>query len=508
MPNALHGGRPPLAPREILHGLLVAGPRLSLEELAGQINASLDSLRRYLGAPDKPGPMRQARLVDYDPEYGYVLGPGLGLVLAFAVGTEDLIAALVDAGGRAHCVEREAPIPRQMAGKPQVVLDRISTLAQRMLVRATEHGSSLLCEGVDGPDELRVIGATAAWPAAMNHDSMPAGGPISEAWQQRSFREHLHLALGLPLDRVHAINDANAGALTLAFEQDAPRPGAVMCVHMSTGIGLGIVHQAIPKPYRLPFVDCHLAGGRDNLAGEIGHCVLDPSFVAHLNTASKSASKRFGTMRPLDPKRPCDCSPEARGHIDAVVGAEAVLERLKLYEPGGSSIARLRELNSGALDAPLRQSALRDVGRCVGSVLVGAIVANDPVTVTLVGDLASEDVAFGMNEQFRNGNAPERARIYGGYEPDLVALRGAALAVLRGGLYRGFFDHVFPVRPLGADLSAPDDWEGWEAAPAGARSGATGARNSAWAYRPWRVTNDAVEAGESWKLAPESQPAP
>jgi len=466
---------------------LAAGPIRTFDDLKKGAFTSDDSLKRYVGKPENPGSLRLSRLVEYAQDHGYSLGPGLGLVLSFSVGGEHLVGALVDAGGVAHCVEHDDPHPRQMTQDPATVLDRITTLGKRVLTRGLQEDSGLLCPSAQGTNVLLLIGATASWPAAMYHDSLPAGGPIHEQWEHRTFREHLHQAIGLPLDRCHAINDANAAALTLAFEQDAPRAGAVMCVHLSAGIGLGTVHQAIPRPHRLAFVDAHLVGGRDGVAGEIGHCVLEPAFVAQLNDPNIKRRKRFEQWKPLDTSRPCDCEPEAHGHLEAVVGAEAVLDRLGLYKQGDSLVRLLREVHSKTGRAPLRQLALRDVGRCVASVVAGAVAATDPISIVLVGALASQDVEEGMNEQFKKSNVADRAKLYNGPYPDRVGLRGAALAVLRGGLYRGFFDNVTYSISVKNGSTLPEHWEGWEAAPAGAQSGQTSRAGSAWRYRPLHI---------------------
>ncbi len=298
--TARRTGRPPSAPREILHGVLASSDSRTFGQLVKQTNASVDSWKSYVGQPDKaPGPMRIARLIDVREEQ-YHLGPGLGLVLALSVGGEHLVGALVDAGGRAHCVVRARPHPRQMTEAPENLLDRMAAVSTEVLERGLHEDAGLVCSTAQGGEALRLIGATASWPAPMRHDSTPLGGPLDARWRECSFREHLHRALSLPLERCHAMNDANAGALTLAFEQPSPRAGAVMCVHVSAGIGLGTVHQAIPKPYRLAFVDAHLVGGRDGRAGELGHCVPDRWFLDGLNAASEDRRAHFGRLAPLD----------------------------------------------------------------------------------------------------------------------------------------------------------------------------------------------------------------
>jgi predicted NBD/HSP70 family sugar kinase len=494
MPGSARTGRPPTAPREILQGVLAAGASRAFGDLVERTDASVDSWRHYVGQPDKsPGPMRVARLIDVREDQ-YYLGPGLGLVLALSMGGEHLIGALVDAGGRSHCVVTDRPQRHQLTGPPENLLARMAVITTQVLERGLREEAGLVCPTVQGGKALRLIGATAAWPAPMRHETTPLGGPLDPRWRQRTFREHLHGALGLPLERCHAMNNANAGALTLAFEQPSPRAGAVMCVHISGGIGLGTVHQAIPKPYRLAFVDAHLVGGRDGRAGELGHCVPDRSFLEELNAASKDRREHFGHLASLDPTRPCDCDPEAHGHLDAVVGAEAVLDRLGRHKPGDSLFERLAELRADAAHDPLVRLALRDAGRVIAAVMAGAIAATDPVSVTLVGSLASTQVARGMNEQFRKNNVAPRAVLYD--QPDilLVGLRGAALAVLRGALYRGLFDRVKYSAEMTDGYALAEHWEGWDTAPTGAQTGRTSQEGSAWRYEPLLIDNAFLES--------------
>ena len=501
-------GRPPSAPREILHGVLAAGASRTFGELVKQTDTSGDSWKSYVGQPDKPGPMRIARLIDVRDEQ-YHLGPGLGLVLALSVGGEHLIGALVDAGGRPHCVVSDRPHPRQLTGPPEDLLARMAAISKEVLERGLREDACLVCPTAQGGKALRLIGATASWPAPMRHDTTSLGGPLDSHWRGKTFREHLQRALGLPLDRCHAMNDANAGALALTFEQPSPRAGAVMCLHVSGGIGLGTVHQAIPKPYRLAFVDAHLVGGRDGRAGELGHCVPDRAFLEELNAASQVRREHFGQLAPLDPTRPCDCDPEAHGHLEAVVGAEAVLVRLGRYEPGDSLFEGLRELRADAVHDSLVRLVLRDVGRVVAGVMAGAIAATDPVSLTLVGSLASRDVVMGMNEQFGKNNVAPRAVLYEQADPLLVGLRGAALAVLRGALYRGLFDRVTYSAEMSDDYALPEHWEGWETAPTGAQSGETSQEGSAWRYEPLLIDDAFVTSLAAVRLgAPIRDGAP
>lgn len=479
-------GRPPSHPRNILHALLAHG-RAEYRALAEQAEYNPESWKTYV-ASDRPGTLRAARLVDLvDKEL--VLGPGLGLVLAFSVGAERLRGALVTAGGEARCVVAEPYRPDQLRGRPEELLTRLGRVGAEVLRQGLLPDSNLAVPTADGRRALRLIGATAAWPSPMDHESWPVGGTMLHDWRQRTFREHLHEALGLGLERCHAINDANAGALTMAFEQETPRAGALICVHVAAGIGLGTVHQAIPTANRRPFIDAHVVGGAGNQAGEIGHCAVEPGLIDRLNRETRRKHPEWNdTVPPLNVDRICNCGP-ARGHMEAVVGAEAVLDRLGRLQDNASQAVLLKQMHKDAAGDPRIRHALQDVGRVMGSTLAGTVAATDPVAVELVGALASEHIADGMNQQLRSSHV--RGTVFPNRRPDaaLASLRGAALAVLRGGLYRVYMQSM---RRASAKARFPEDWPGWDTALEGTQSGQTQQHGSAWRYEPMIVDADFV----------------
>jgi hypothetical protein len=197
-------------------------------------------------------------------------------------------------------------------------------------------------------------------------------------------------------------------------------------------------------------------------------------------------------MRKLDSHRRCNCDPDARGHLEAVLGAEAVLRRLGRYQEGDSLVRRLKELHQDASQPHVRE-ALGDVGRGVASVMAGSIATTDPVQVALAGALAHQHIVDAMNEQLDDYDVSTRVALYRGTNGDLVGLRGAALAVLRGGLYRGFFSYARHSPSPGVADDLPEGWRGWDEASPGAQSGRTGRGDSAWVYRPLLIDEAAVD---------------
>lgn len=433
--------------------------------------------------------MAQARLVDLDRDR-LSLGPGLGLMLACSIGGESVVAALVDAAGTAHCVHEATIAPGQLGWAPRRLMPRVRDAAVAVLEQGLAT-PGLRVPSADG-EHLRVIGATVAWPVAMDRETRPVGGALQGGWSKRtSLRTHLHRGLGLPLRRCHAMNDANAGALTLAYEWDEAGDETIMCLHVAAGIGLGTVHLPIREPYRSPFIKAQLVGGRRRgLAGEIGHCKLDQSLIDELNRPLTNGSWK---LRKLDGQRGCPgCGVDYVGHVDAVIGARAVLERLSRFVEGETSLVEgLRELHRDVeRNVHEARHALKDVGRALGRVMDGAVATLDPAKITLVGAMSSQLIAEGMLQRAEQGDLNHDVQIapYPRGTLHTVALRGAALSAIRSGLYRGFFDNLQYHGSVKQVYSGPDPWSrwsGWDSPLEGVQTG--------WDYEPMRVDQTFIE---------------
>ena len=487
--------------REILHTLLAEGPQptaRALKEVSGS-RVSAPTVRKWAGVrhpaerTEEPAWLEEARLVVID-ESGYRLGPGLGLMLAFSVGGEHLGAALVDAAGAVHCHARVAPEPHQLQREPEIFLERLRALAVRVLNEGLQRPDLCTPEG-PGSVALRLIGATVAWPIPMDRMTQPRASALAASWHSRTMREHLSDALGLPVSRCHAINDANAGALNVAFDQGTDGGvGSVMCMLVAAGIGVGTVHQAIRGPNRLPFIEAHLISGRSGIAGELGHRAVDKSLIAELNDGIKG---RRHALAPLDAGRQCECG-AGMGHIDAVFGAEAVLARLQRYEEGESLVERLRALHRDA-DRDIRiRNALNHVGQGLARALDNPVAVIDPSVIKVVGALASKHLISGMTERCSRGdlNPDVSIEMYDEAFNSVVGLRGAALAVLRAALYRGFFDQP-TFEPQGRKGWSWQRWSGWDHQHrTGAQTGAA-LGGKAWKYHPLKVDDTFITTLEA-----------
>ncbi len=428
------------------------------------------------------------------------LGPGLGVMLALSVGGESVIGALVTADGKKH-YEQDAYEINQLAGSPERLMARIRKVAVAVLEEAFERDELLVTDG--DTRGLKLIGVTVAWPTPMDRESVPQGTSLPADWRDRPLRERIAETLDLDIRRCHSLNDSNAGALTVAFEWDGEAGDeTVMCIHLAKGIGLGTAHMPIPRENELPFVQAHLVGGTYGIfAGEIGHTRVDRSLIEDLNERIAHQADALG-IKPLNPNRACPgCGPQGSGHLEAVVGAEAVLERLEPWTTDQSLVGGLKQLHwDVARKEPNALHVLRDVGRAVGRTMGGIVAATDPARIMLTGSLASEQVALGMKERVAEGDLNDRVVIECFEEDDRtsVALRGAALATLRAGLYRGFFNDLEYAGTLTDRYVGPRPWAAWtkwDSTVNGVQTGSMSSRetDTSWIYRPDDYTREMLD---------------
>ncbi len=505
---------------KILHGLLL-GPCGSASALARASGLTGPTVRKFANLPDtveRPdhGALEASRFVNRQ-RGGYRLGPGLGLVLAFSVGREHLTGALVDASGEPHCVVDTDPTPNQTWDEPGTLLERIRSVAIEVL-RTARETSALLTPTGSGVEHIKLIGATVAWPLPMDRATKPQDPMLKSGWNTRSMRAHLSDAIGLKLSRCHAIKDANAHAMALAFDQpEDAGVGSLMCVHLASGIRLGTVDRALARPNRLPFIDSRLVSGHTGIAGEIGHCRVDAGLVAELNAQTPPHMRDRGMLGELDATKPCNCTENAIGHLETVVGGHAVVERLPhVRSSAGPLIERLIKVRDDAATDQAVQLCLRQVGHVLARTLDAAVVAIDPAKIVLTGIHATDHVVTGMTNQRLNAHDLTDSVQIEAYRPPariveahglalgrhLIGLRGAALAVLRAALYRGIFDHP------GFDLcdgfdSVWDRWSGWDHEHrSGAQTGKLLGTDAVWEYHPVSVDGPFMQALEAHRYSP------
>jgi hypothetical protein len=182
------------------------------------------------------------------------------------------------------------------------------------------------------------------------------------------------------------------------------------------------------------FASSIMIGGVDHRAGALGHIPIDRSLIAALNERSRSFRKQLAPLVAVS----CSCTPEmdpAPGHLEAYTAGAALARRVRPGEPVGTVVRRIIE----DPDRDIHRLALADAGELVGHALLGPAAMLSPTTITLTGALAvptvRDEVARYISAGQPFGVIPE-VTILEGDENRFVAAKGAALAVLRGLVYR------------------------------------------------------------------------
>jgi predicted NBD/HSP70 family sugar kinase len=357
-------------------------------------------------------------------------GPGAGLVVAVSVGTSSLLAALVDANGDLSHQSAQPRQEDQLSAPPRVLLGRIRTAVADVLRSAFADPSKL----VDG--RLPLLGVAVAWPAAINRDKKPVSWALADSgWHTaRTLVDHVALELNLEKERTHALNDANAAAIAVAFDRtrrpdhlQQTHPELTMVLRLAGGIGGATIVIEPPRDGRTGFLDSTLIGGKDHLAGELGHVAVSPAAVEALNAARDG----LGSLEP----HACSCV--SRGepvppHLEAYAAVRAVTRRFAPDEPGSTLIERLRNAAPGSPEA----RALHDAGSLVGEALAGPVAWVNPAAIVLTGSLALAPVEAAIKERIFGSLVVSDPTMTCAKDSDYIRVRGAALAVLRTHVYR------------------------------------------------------------------------
>jgi predicted NBD/HSP70 family sugar kinase len=195
-----------------------------------------------------------------------------GVVLAAALGTAEIEAAVVDLAG---VVEAHEIVPQPVADGPQATLERLAGSFDTLLARAGRTRADVwgVGAGVPGPVDF-AEGRPLAPPSMPGWDGFPVAAWLAE-----------HYARPALVD-----NDANLMALA---ERAVARPSADQLIFVKTGTGMsaGLI------------ADGHLHRGANGVAGNIGHLYVP----GHDDVL-------------------CECGNV--GCLEAVVGERALAERL------------------------------------------------------------------------------------------------------------------------------------------------------------------------------------
>ena len=396
-------------------------------------------------APELGAVLQTPGLRFFDTEDGYIrFGPGAGLVLGVSVGSGSVHAGLVDANGRVHAHKRMDPVAGQLSLEPIRLLDRIKEVVAEVL------GAGLKDEALLVNGALPFLGMSVAWASPVDRDTKPLGEALHPSWLDGSvLKERVAQHLNIRLHRSHALNDAHASAIGVAWHQtrhpdhhnqEHPRMAIVMRLAGAIG-GASIVVES-PERVRNPerteelgptsgFMDSILLGGRDLHAGELGHLTLDKALIDERN------ANRPAGLGPLTPFQ-CSCTSLSRpapDHLEAYVCTSALAHMIAPGEPECPIIEHMIKNP----EVPIHKQALEDLGTLLGHALRAPVLMLNPATITLTGMLAVPLVEKTVNSYLLAnkafGNQPD-VRHMDGEKNRLIRVQGAALAILRAKVHR------------------------------------------------------------------------
>lgn len=193
------------------------------------------------------------------------------LYLGFDIGGTKIAVCIGDEDGKLLVSERLQNSGRE---PDEVISDMIST------------GKKLISSAGLTEKDIHAIGIGTPGPADLNNGILYSS-PNMKKWDNIPLKKMIYEAFKID---VYFDNDANAGALAEWLFGSGKNKKNMIYLTMSTGIGGGIISEGV------------LIRGRDLLAGELGHIVLDPNGPA------------------------CNCG--LRGCYEAFCGGKAISQRI------------------------------------------------------------------------------------------------------------------------------------------------------------------------------------
>lgn len=385
---------------------------------------------------------------------GYALGGhALGYILSIVVRSETVQAGLVDPHGEVVHRAALSRVPNQRSMKPGQLIDTRVVPVVRQLF-----------ETLPWPGPVQLLAVTTAWPTPIKADR-PVGHSMNEAWRTgRTLPEVVAVALGVPRERVHVVNDAIAHALGASYlssckaaekaaakQLEDPNHATTeqyhdhvdITLHLGGVVGAAVMVQKREVPgKRLGFIDSISLSSRR--AGDIAHLPLTEQMLRNLNPDSS-----YEGLEDIDVDRKCFCL--ASRHLQCHVSDEAVRARLGNRDP-----EKFYELlaQKDMEDAPL-EMALQHAGRLIGLVMISPLKLLDPETVNLTGMLARHETAEGIIDGLKLrqwSNVKVKVNVREPDENQWLGVRGAALMAFRVRVYRELeelvqqipAEHTFP----------------------------------------------------------------
>ena len=252
-----------------------------------------------------------------------------GLLVGIHIGERIMRIAIADT---ALDVVEEQTMPLPADHRADTTLDRAALLITELVETL---GATL--------PEVLAVGLGMAGPIDPA-TGMLAGEGIVRGWEGVPLGAVLERRLARP---VVVDNDANLGALAELRHGAGRGLQDLLYVRASFGVGGGVV------------LGGDLHRGRHGIAGEVGHTLIDP-------------------QGPI-----CRCG--SRGCLNTVVGAQALIDALRLSR-GNLSLGDLLEL--AVAGDPGASQVIIDAGAAIGTAVANLAVAFNPEAVVVGGELS------------------------------------------------------------------------------------------------------------------------
>jgi predicted NBD/HSP70 family sugar kinase len=288
-------------------------------------------------------PVGEAASTGGRPPTRFALNPDNRVVLAIDLGASHASVALTDLSGR---VLDEETVDSDIADGPEVVLDRVATIGQKLLVAIERPAADVAGIGIGVPGPVE------------HATGRPANPPIMPGWHDFDVPAHLGRTFAGP---VLVDNDVNLMALGeyATSWQAAPH---LLLVKVATGIGAGIVS------------DGRLMRGALGSAGDLGHV--------------RVAGARDDVV--------CRCG--NTGCLEAVAAGPAIAAKLR---ERGLDVESSQDIVDAVVAGEVAAlQAVREAGRDLGTVLATCVNLLNPSVIVIGGKLseAGEYLLAGVRE--------------------------------------------------------------------------------------------------------------
>jgi predicted NBD/HSP70 family sugar kinase len=324
--------------------------RAELAATTGQARSTIAARVEVLLAAGLVTATGEAASTGGRPPATFAFNPGARVVLGVDLGATHVNLAVTDLAGGVLASHHET---LAIADGPDIILDRVATIALALMAEA-------------GRPLTDLVGVGVGLPGPVEHSSgRPINPPIMPGWDDADVPGHLTRLLGAP---VFVDNDVNLMALG-EHSTEYPEIQHLLFVKVATGIGAGIIS------------DGEIRRGAQGAAGDLGHIAV-----------------------PGGSDAPCRCG--NTGCLEAVASGQAVASHLQAEGLTVSTSADVVALvRAGNLAA---SHAVRQAGRDLGGVLAACVSILNPSTIVIGGVLAEagEHLLAGIREEIYHRSLP------------------------------------------------------------------------------------------------------